>query len=152
MVAGKSVYSLNALITNLMAVKGLSRLRARLRAQIKGLTIIINLFVIYSGTLESPLGHLTQCTCLWRYLIVLSSGHLSLPVSTSFPTQHWSPQKAAAKDPHFDLQGVLPALLASIYFLTTLSDNNDIGLHRFRIEFCLRSSFICMWRKMLSLN
>jgi hypothetical protein len=73
-----SVYSFKALIANLLAAKGLSRLRAGLRAQIKGLTIIINLIC---NLLGSPRSHLLatplNVLVLWKYLTSLSSGHLS---------------------------------------------------------------------------
>ena len=60
----EAVYSLGALITNLLAIKGLSRLRAGLRAQIKGLTIIIDLICNLLVSPQSHLcGHLTQHTC-----------------------------------------------------------------------------------------
>jgi hypothetical protein len=52
------------LITNLPAANGLSRLKAGFRAQIKGLTIIINL--ISHVTSESPHGHLIQHTHLLK--------------------------------------------------------------------------------------
>jgi hypothetical protein len=50
-----AVYALKTLIANLLATKGLSRLRAGLRAQIKGLTIIIDLIC---NLLVSPQSHL----------------------------------------------------------------------------------------------
>src|ERR1700683_2172890 len=49
------VNGLKALIRNLPAVKGLSRLRAELRAQIKGLTIIMDLIC---DLRRSPWSHL----------------------------------------------------------------------------------------------
>jgi hypothetical protein len=53
--ANLAVNGLKALITNLLAVKGLLRLRAELKAQIKGLTIIIDLIC---NLLRSPWSHL----------------------------------------------------------------------------------------------
>jgi hypothetical protein len=53
--ANGAVNALKALIANPLAAKGLSRLRAGLRAQIKGLTIIIDLI---RNLLVSPHGHL----------------------------------------------------------------------------------------------
>ena len=54
------MYALKALIANLLAAKGLMRLRAGLRAHIKGLIIIIDL--ICNLLRSPPIGHLTQCT------------------------------------------------------------------------------------------
>src|ERR1700683_3548497 len=89
---GNAVNGLRALITNLLAVKGLSRLRAELRAQIKGLTIIIDLIC---NLLRSPWSHLLATLLN----VLVSEGisppclqdihlNLSLPVPTSIPTQH----------------------------------------------------------------
>jgi hypothetical protein len=151
-----AVNGLKALITNLLAVKGLLRLRAELRAQIKGLTIIIDLIC---NLLRSPWSHLLATSlnvlvsegislpCLQDVCLQDVCLNLSLPVPTSIPTQHWSLQEAAAKDPHFDLQRVLPTLLASICLLTTMVSDNDIRLHRFRMEFCFKTpdrvSYVC---------
>ena len=129
--------SLKALITNLL-VKGLSRLRAELRAQIKGLTIIIDLI---GNLLRSPWSHLLATS-----LNVLVSGGISLPCLQDI-CLNLSLQEAAVKDPHFDLQRVLPALLASVCLLTTMVSDNDMRLHRFRIEFCFKTpdrvSYVC---------
>ena len=51
------VYTLKALIANLLAVKGLTGLRPRLRAHVKGLIIIIGLIC---NLLRSPQSHLYQ--------------------------------------------------------------------------------------------
>jgi hypothetical protein len=86
------VNGLKALITNLLAVKGLSRLRAELRAQIKGLKIIMDLIC---NLLRSPWSHLLATSLN----VLVSEGismpclqdiclNLSLPVPTSIPTQH----------------------------------------------------------------
>jgi hypothetical protein len=48
----QAVYALKALIANLLTAKGLTQLRAGLRAHVKGLTIIINLIC---NILGSPL-------------------------------------------------------------------------------------------------
>ena len=85
---------LKAIITNLLGVNGLSRLRAELRVQIKGLTIIMDLI---SNLLRSPWSHLLATS-----LNVLVSEGISMPclqdiclnislpvmVPTSIPTQH----------------------------------------------------------------
>jgi hypothetical protein len=51
------VYALKALIANLLAIKGLTGLRPRLRAHVKGLIIIIDLIC---NLLRSPQSHLYQ--------------------------------------------------------------------------------------------
>ena len=86
------LHQLKALITSLLAVKGLSRLRAGLRAQIKGLTSIINLIC---NLLRLPRSHLLATSLD----VLVSEGislpclqdicpNLSLPVPTSIPIQH----------------------------------------------------------------
>ena len=62
------VYTLKALIANLLAAKGLTWLRARLRACVKGLMIIIDFIC---NLLRSPQSHLLATSLnvlvLWKY-------------------------------------------------------------------------------------
>ena len=87
----KAVYALKALIANLLAAKGLTRLRAGLRARVKGLTIIIDLICNLIGLPRSHLlltrhTHRPNVSPPPRHRDVRL--HLSLPVPASIPTLH----------------------------------------------------------------